>query len=286
MTPEEVGNALTAHPEIFYQNADQPDNISVIKDNRDILVTFIGALGGVESVKTITAASVANPTVITSAGHKLITGDSIVISGSNSTPTIDGTRTVTVINADTFTISVNVTTAGTTGTFYATTQPKMVFANEFSLLYKRGYIGEIDLNTVALAKAFWSTTADSIDYPVQIKRTRLDGEERTVLGQTVTLKRNLLNISNLTPTPSLQQTRKGTVTCSSSDSVSVSFSIPMPNANYTILECSIEFAISGTPTLKLCPATFDDITETGFTVYLNGNATSDYRLRYTVAGGF
>lgn len=63
----------------------------------------------------ITSASVANPTAITSAGHGLMTGDVIDIRGSNSTPSIDGTRTVTVTSVDTFTIPVNVTSAGSAG---------------------------------------------------------------------------------------------------------------------------------------------------------------------------
>jgi len=286
MTSEEIGIALAAHPAIYYQDTEQPDNISVEIINNEVLVTFIGALGGAESSKTITGISVANPTNIECVNHKLITGDSIVISGSNSTPAIDGTQTVTVIDADTFSIPVNVASAGTAGTFYATTQPKLVFANEFNVLYKLGFTGTINLNTVALAKAFWSTTDDSIEFPLQVKRVRTDGEERTILGQTVTLKRQLVNVSSLTPTPSLQQTRKGTVTCSTTDSVTVTFANPMPNATYSILECSVEFTPSGSPVLKLVPTTFDDITASGFTVYLNGDADTSYRIRYLVAGGF
>ncbi len=65
----------------------------------------------------ITANTIANPTVVTSVGHGLTTGNSIVITGSNSTPTINGTRTVTVVNANSFTVPVNVTSAGTAGSF-------------------------------------------------------------------------------------------------------------------------------------------------------------------------
>jgi hypothetical protein len=63
----------------------------------------------------ITSNSEADPTVITAPGHGLQDGQSIVISRSNSTPTIDGTRVVTVIDDDTFTVPVTVTVAGTTG---------------------------------------------------------------------------------------------------------------------------------------------------------------------------
>lgn len=59
--------------------------------------------------------TVANPTVITSPSHGLSSTDMIYITGSNCSPTIDGLREVTVIDEDTFTVSVNVTTAGTSG---------------------------------------------------------------------------------------------------------------------------------------------------------------------------
>lgn len=64
---------------------------------------------------TITSNTVANPTVITSTAHGLITGKTVVITGSNSTPSINGTWQVTVVDANTFSVPVNVTVAGTAG---------------------------------------------------------------------------------------------------------------------------------------------------------------------------
>ena len=64
---------------------------------------------------TIASNTLANPTVITTERHHLDTGDSVTISGSNSTPSINGTHTVTRISATTFSVAVNVTTAGTAG---------------------------------------------------------------------------------------------------------------------------------------------------------------------------
>ncbi len=60
--------------------------------------------------RTITSVSAApsNPTVITSVGHGLVTGDSITISGVTGTFTgINGTFTVTRIDNDTFSVPVN-----------------------------------------------------------------------------------------------------------------------------------------------------------------------------------
>ena len=73
---------------------------------------------------TITAISIGEPTTITSVGHGLITGRNVLISGSNSVPSINGSYVVTVIDANNFTIDPGfiVTTPGTTGTFETQTQ--------------------------------------------------------------------------------------------------------------------------------------------------------------------
>ncbi len=74
------------------------------------------------AIGTITSNTLANPTVVTtSAVHGLTTGDIVTIAGSNSTPVIDGIRTVTVLTTTTFTVPVNVTVAGTAGTITAGT---------------------------------------------------------------------------------------------------------------------------------------------------------------------
>lgn len=67
------------------------------------------------------AISIANPTHITSTAHGLINNEQIIITGSNSTPSIDGVWSVTVLDANHFTIPVNVTaTAGTSKLSYST----------------------------------------------------------------------------------------------------------------------------------------------------------------------
>lgn len=74
------------------------------------------------SAATVSSSSVANPTVITTAApHGFTTGDTVLIAGhSGSTPTINGSRVVTVTGASTFTIPVNVTVGGTGGTVIRT----------------------------------------------------------------------------------------------------------------------------------------------------------------------
>lgn len=65
--------------------------------------------------KTITAISIANPTVVTSVGHGLSSGNHF-LDATDSTPDIDGKQNITVTGVDTFTVPVNVTGAGTAGT--------------------------------------------------------------------------------------------------------------------------------------------------------------------------
>lgn len=55
--------------------------------------------------------------IITSASHGLTSGDKVVIAGTDSTPSLNGTQTVTVIDANTFSVPVSVTIAGTIGSF-------------------------------------------------------------------------------------------------------------------------------------------------------------------------
>ena len=69
----------------------------------------------------ISATSEDDPTEITTAtAHGLQTGDSVLIAGDNSTPALNGGHTVTVTGDDTFTIDVEVTTAGSAGTVQRT----------------------------------------------------------------------------------------------------------------------------------------------------------------------
>lgn len=70
--------------------------------------------------KKITSNTLANPTVVTSTGNAPASLTSITIYESNSTPTIDGERVATNLTADTFTVPVNVTVAGTSGYFLLT----------------------------------------------------------------------------------------------------------------------------------------------------------------------
>lgn len=68
---------------------------------------------------SITVIEVGSPTVVitTSVVHGLVNNRIITITGSNSTPNIDGQYKITVVNATKFSIEATVTTAGSTGAF-------------------------------------------------------------------------------------------------------------------------------------------------------------------------
>ena len=72
---------------------------------------------------TVTGAGSAG-TVTPVKAHGLTTGHKVVITGSNSTPTLNGTHAVTVLSTTTFSVAVNVTGAGTAGTVV----PEKVYA--------------------------------------------------------------------------------------------------------------------------------------------------------------
>lgn len=108
------------------------------------------AFGGSTDISTlcvgsITAISVAAQAVVTSATHGLQAADSITISGTNSTPNINGTYTVganpateiVVLTADTFSVPVTTSGSGSAGTFTGGTAGT---AGARGLAYGYGYI--------------------------------------------------------------------------------------------------------------------------------------------------
>ena len=71
------------------------------------------------SINSITKAN--TTTITTTTAHGLSSGDTIIISGSNSVPSVDGNHVITYVSSTQFTIPVNVNnTAGTTGTWQKT----------------------------------------------------------------------------------------------------------------------------------------------------------------------
>src|ERR1035437_959214 len=65
----------------------------------------------------ITGISVADPSIITAPGHGMVSNRYVQITGTNSDPIADGNYSITFIDVNTFSIPLNVLTAGTTGFF-------------------------------------------------------------------------------------------------------------------------------------------------------------------------
>lgn len=84
---------------------------------------------------SISSISAANPTIVTtSTPHFLYTKEQVSISGTNSTPVIDGIQQVTVTGPYTFALPINVTVAGTAGSIDAD-QPQ----NDYGCIQLLGY---------------------------------------------------------------------------------------------------------------------------------------------------
>lgn len=138
-----TGDGSTNNWPLLYQPANSPSGFPVT----DGVVLEAGVHYPITPLVDILTSSVANPTVITTRHpHGLATGDTVLIqSHTGSTPTINGTRTVTVTGLRTFTIPVNVTVAGTGGS---------VYNNAFTWLYypttnRLFRVGALGLETIA-----------------------------------------------------------------------------------------------------------------------------------------
>ncbi len=116
--------ALTVKATIDSYNGDFPDwgtlaAIGTIASGTTPRTAFDLGISG--AALTISTESIANPTVITtSTVHGLTSGDSVAISGTNGTPLTNGDYVATVTGANTFTIPINVTGAGSAGTVQKT----------------------------------------------------------------------------------------------------------------------------------------------------------------------
>jgi hypothetical protein len=107
-------------------------------------VTGAGTTGGIVINIDIAFISVGNPSVsfTTINEHKFNNGDIIILTGTNSTPSLDGSHTViSVVNAKEFTITGVTTGTGSTGTATKTQNKKVsIVSNQICLS------GDIDVN--------------------------------------------------------------------------------------------------------------------------------------------
>jgi hypothetical protein len=127
-----------------YPSTEAVDSPAMIDEVGQNLGFTIGTI----TANAVSPGSAFTTLVTTSGNHNLLTGDTIVITGSNSTPSIDGTWTVTVptdavtglpsTKTFTITVPVKVTVAGTAGTVSAVPNVGRVILGGFNPTY-RGY---------------------------------------------------------------------------------------------------------------------------------------------------
>lgn len=86
----------------------------------NIPFTAVNTLGG--TISAIAINSTTSTLITTSAPHQLSEFQTVVISGSDSNPSIDGSFPVTILSPTTFTIPIQIATPGTTGTFTSPNQ--------------------------------------------------------------------------------------------------------------------------------------------------------------------
>ena len=129
--------------------------------------------------QTITAISAATLAVVTIVGHKYVDGQTVVIAGTDSTPVIDGSRVITKIDADTFSVPVDTTGgAGATGTSTNET-PQLVF---FDARLGRDGFAQTERDALYI-DATWS--ADFVDMPQSARDYITKRATRRFASQTI-----------------------------------------------------------------------------------------------------
>lgn len=131
-----------------------------------------------EAPKTITAISLANPGIITATGHGLTVGvtTNIVCSGTNSTPSLNGTQAVYVVSATQLRTTVNVTVAGTAGTF--TIPARLAFAT-----YVMANVAGVETNTVMTVANGTNVRAANTTYDFAAGRVVSDVTDASITAQ-------------------------------------------------------------------------------------------------------
>jgi len=90
---------------------------------------------------SITAISLAG--VITSANHGLSNGSQVIITGTDSSPAVDGTYTVTVIDSNTFSVPVTLTVAGSVGSYALAASVVVVPSTNFPKHFTSGLLYDV-----------------------------------------------------------------------------------------------------------------------------------------------
>lgn len=200
-TAQQIGLLLANHPNINFQTPGEDDNVIVTLDGPSPLIEFVDDLSGPNSTRFVTGATVANPTHLTfSAAHKFQTGDSVTFTNSTGiTPSINGSRAVTVISPTEVTIAVNVTVSSSPSATAYDGNNNTLSVTNVSLLAPTGVTGVLNLNTYNMAAAFWATTDPTITFKISIERERASGEIKTIWLTDCVVNRDIIDVTSLVP---------------------------------------------------------------------------------------
>lgn len=138
-----ISSETTPPGQIFFESKTLDDNVFYIMANNAVTgLSFNPDISPINTNISNISTGTTTVTITTSTPHGLINNDNIVISGSNSTPIVDGLHTVTVTGSNIFTIPVSstVTLAGNLGSWSKTsdvtvseneTKPNRIYYSKF-----------------------------------------------------------------------------------------------------------------------------------------------------------
>lgn len=122
--------------------------------------TAVASLGG--TITSIVANGSAEA-LITSANHQLTEGQTVVIAGSDSNPSVNGTFLASVTSPNTFTINAQIVTPGTTGTFTSPNQFLIAGTSALTAANLAASISSLDIiNTATSSGAVITLDFDNI----------------------------------------------------------------------------------------------------------------------------
>lgn len=178
---------------------------------------------------TIIDISVANPTIVTSVNHRLFTGDSISITGSNSTPSIDGTYEITVLDNNSFSLPISVTTSGTAGSWTFSGHANIIYNIPDTSIFTLGYfITGTGIPSGTTIKSVLDGNTISISNSASISNTgvSLHSATNAVLGYRVLWGIKDVNKNLILGTPSQRVVVYNTDISGNSELVALSITIP------------------------------------------------------------
>jgi Putative Flp pilus-assembly TadE/G-like len=121
MYGSQSANSNTAGTALYYNN---PSTTNLAPQ-----ITARSSLTGNQKTGSLTGATNASPIVITSAGHGLVTGDSVTISGVTGNTAANGNFVVTVISSSTFSLNGSTGNGSGSGGSFSANVPYMNYAD-------------------------------------------------------------------------------------------------------------------------------------------------------------